>query len=163
MITVEGPSPLWLVPPLGRVSWVGIQNQTEEVREPAHKQWLHGICFSSCLQVPPALSICLVFPQSWYAKNKPNEPLPGLYCFCSVLYHSNRKQTRTILFLTSMSSWWLSQHEIFYSLAFLIFNSCFTCYFMHKVFLCSSRVYYVTFLLASNRIYAKSEDNFVIL
>lgn len=94
MITVEGPSPLWLVPPLGRVSWVGIQNQTEEVREPAHKQWLHGICFSSCLQVPPALSFCLVFPQSWYAKNRPNEPLPGPYCFCSVLYHSNRKQTR---------------------------------------------------------------------
>ena len=75
IIDVGGPSTLWaappLPPPLGRWTWhvseslLNLSQGSEQVSCIACKlpvSFLHGLCFSSCLQVP-ALSSCPSFPQ----------------------------------------------------------------------------------------------------
>lgn len=79
-------------PSLGRWAWAVSKSQLSMSQGVAF--W-HGLCFSSCFQVP-ALNSCPDFPQCWTVtrKSKWKYALFFLSCFGSVFYCSNRKETR---------------------------------------------------------------------
>lgn len=79
MIDVRGPSPLWVVPPLGMWSCVVWESKMSKPWRTNQLAALpHSVCFSSFSKVP-TLYFCSKFPQWWSVTWEPKDKISPFF------------------------------------------------------------------------------------